>query len=461
MKPSKPGSKRPRTPHQSAQKTHSPHPGSYQPQPKPAPQQQLVEIIKPIYGGAFLARGEGKAIFVPLTLPGEQARVTITQDKRGYATADPDEILNPAPDRVTPACPNFGPCGGCHYQHATYQAQLVFKQAILRETLERAGVSPPSEISVLSADPWHYRNRIRLSFDAAGNPGYRGRRSHDIVPITECPISAPLLIDSAKAFAELARQSAPPLAPTELSLFCNPDETALLATITVPNIQFTKAEFEAFAQSFAERIPALKGAELALETGAKQPARTLFQWGATSLNYPAAAHDYRVDHGAFFQVNRFLVDALAHRVTNGHSGQLAWDLFAGVGLFARQLANSFAQVIAVESAPSATQALAANLKGTTATAIRATTLDFLRHSREPKPDLVVLDPPRTGLGPDITTLLAAVAAPSLTYVSCDPATLARDLCPLLATGYAIESLTFADLFPQTFHLETIVQLRRS
>jgi 23S rRNA (uracil1939-C5)-methyltransferase len=461
MNPFRPKSKRPHAAPQSAKKNHPARTGSYQPQPKSAPEQQLVDIIKPIYGGAFLARTEGKAIFVPLTLPGEQARVTITQDKRGYATADPDEILNRAPDRVAPACPHFGPCGGCHYQHATYPAQLTFKQAILRETLERAGVTAPTDISVLSADPWHYRNRIRLAFDAAGNPGYRGRRSHDIVPITECPIAAPLLLQSAKVFADLARQSNPPLAPTELSLFCNADETALLATMTVSDTQFSKAEFESFALSVAEKIPVLKGAEVVVETGAKQPPRTLFQWGAPSLYYHAANSDFRVDHGAFFQVNRFLIDALSNSVTAGHSGHLAWDLFAGVGLFARQFANSFAQVIAVESAPSATQALAANLKGTTATAVRATTLDFLRRNREARPDLIVLDPPRTGLGPDITTLLAALAAPALVYVSCDPATLARDLGPLLAAGYAFQSLTLADLFPQTFHLEAIVQLRRA
>ena len=192
------------------------------------------------------------------------------------------------------------------------------------------------------------------------------------------------------------------------------------------------------------------------------------KWGATSLIYPAAGFDYRVDHGAFFQVNRWLVDALVKSVTANLKGQLAWDLFAGVGLFARALTAGFTRVVAVESAPSATQALAANLKGTRGIPVRATTLDFLRRERDPDgarpgltvPDLIVVDPPRAGLGPEITTLLSQIAAPALVYVSCDPATLARDLRALLAGGYQIESITLADLFPQTFHLETVVHLRR-
>jgi 23S rRNA (uracil1939-C5)-methyltransferase len=162
-------------------------------------------------------------------------------------------------------------------------------------------------------------------------------------------------------------------------------------------------------------------------------------------------------------VNRWLVDALVARVTSNHKGSLAWDLFAGVGLFARALTASFTRVVAVESAPSATQALAANLKGTRGVPVRATTLEFLSRSPKPnesRPDLIVVDPPRTGLGSEITTLVSQIAAPALVYVSCDPATLARDLHALLSTGYQIESITLADLFPQTFHLETVVHLRR-
>ncbi|HEY1803698.1 MAG TPA: 23S rRNA (uracil(1939)-C(5))-methyltransferase RlmD, partial [Terracidiphilus sp.] len=168
---------------------------------------------------------------------------------------------------------------------------------------------------------------------------------------------------------------------------------------------------------------------------------------------------YRVDQGSFFQVNRWLVDELVETVTNGLSGGLAWDLFAGVGLFARKLAEKFERVIAVEAA--ATAGLEENLRGTNASALKATTLEFLqRKPKSERPDAIVVDPPRTGLGAETTALLAEIAAPELIYVSCDPATLARDLRALVGAGYAIEQVTLADLFPQTFHLETVVRLRR-
>jgi 23S rRNA (uracil1939-C5)-methyltransferase len=457
---------------QSAQKPHA-RPARAQIE-QPVAIEKPVEIEKPIYGGAFLARAEGKAVFVPLALPGEQARLRITQEKRGYSTAEIEEIVSAAPGRIAPACRHFGACGGCTYQHANYAAQLAFKQAILRETLERGGVRAPEEIRTLSADPWHYRNRIRLAFDAHGNAGYRGRRSHAIIPIAECPIAAPLLVEAAQAVTGLARQFAPALRPTELSLFCNADETALLATIFTTGTASTR--FEEFAQTLAARIPALAGAELAVEGRAGEPPRTLVTWGATSLVYRAAGFDYRVDHGAFFQVNRWLanalVDAVLEPVTMHQPGALAWDLFAGVGLFARRLTTSFDRVVAVESAPAATAALAHNLSATTATAVHADTRTFLRrnlHGARPDlvvpdlivPDLIVMDPPRTGLGTEVCSMLAEIAAPALVYVSCDPATLARDLRALIASGYTVQSVTLADLFPQTFHLETVVHLRQS
>lgn len=424
----------------------------------------LVEIEKPIYGGAFLARAEGKAVFVPLTLPGEQVRIRIMQSKSGYSTAEMTEILTPSPQRIAPHCPHFGVCGGCHYQHTGYENQLSFKQAILRETLERAGVQPPEEIGVLAADPqsraWAYRNRIRLAFDAAGNPGYRGRKSHTVIPISECPIAAPLLLSAAQAASESLQRVPPNLHPTELSLFCNAEETTLLATFFAADA--AGVSLEPLARALHERIPALESAQLASGGRPGHPPRTLAQWGADSISYRGAGFDYRVDQGAFFQVNRWLIDALVNRVTSGQTGKLAWDLFAGVGLFARKLTGSFERVVAVESAPTSKAALIHNLRGTSGEAVDGDTLQFLRGRRPTEsPELIVVDPPRTGLGAEITALLAAIAAPTLVYVSCDPATLARDLRALIASGCSIESITLADLFPQTFHLETVVHLRRA
>jgi 23S rRNA (uracil1939-C5)-methyltransferase len=427
--------------------------------PRNAASLPLLQMEKPVYGGAFLARVEGKAVFVPLTLPGERVRARVVEEKRGYALAEMEEIVAPAAERIAHRCKHFGACGGCQYQHTDYATQLAFKQTILRETLERARISAPENIAALSGEPWAYRNRIRIAFDARGYAGYRGRKSHELIRIAECPIAAPLLVRAAMAAGEMARELPAQLRPREVSLFCDAAETALLATVV--HAGNGTRWFEEFARKFADRVPETKGVDAVTEAGIGKTPRRLAQWGAGSLLYRAAGFDYRVDQGAFFQVNRWLVDQLVECVTGGHHGGLAWDLFAGVGLFARRLAFGFDRVVAVEAAANAMAALAHNLKSTGATAMNAATADFLRGARKvERPDLIVVDPPRAGLGAETTAMLSRIASPALVYVSCDPATLARDLRALIGAGYAIEGITLADLFPQTFHLETVVRLRR-
>jgi 23S rRNA (uracil1939-C5)-methyltransferase len=420
---------------------------------------RLVQIEKPVYGGAFLARVEGKAVFVPMTLPGEQARVHVTEEKRGYATAEVEQIVTAAPERTRPQCKHFGACGGCQYQHVEYAAQLEIKRAILRETLERARVRAPDAMAILADEPWEYRNRIRVAFDPDGRAGYRGRRSHEVIAIEECPIAAPLLVRAAMVAGELVRALPGRERPADISLFCDAEETALLASAATAG--GTTRWFEGFAQALADGVPETKGFELATPGGRGREARRVARWGASSLPYRAAGFDYRVDQGAFFQANRRLVDGLVNCATKGLNGGLAWDLFAGVGLFARRLAQQFERVIAVEAAPNAMAALKENLRECGARAVKATTLEFLRGGgKRERPDAIVVDPPRTGLGADTTEMIGQIAAPQMVYVSCDPATLARDLSALAVMGYSIERITLADLFPQTFHLETVVALRR-
>jgi 23S rRNA (uracil1939-C5)-methyltransferase len=268
-----------------------------------------------------------------------------------------------------------------------------------------------------------------------------------------------LLVRAALAASQIARKLPQRLRLSEILLFCDAEESALLAGVSVAN--GVKKQWEEFASALTVKIPQTKGVEFAVNEGKGRTPRAAMQWGEKSLVYRAAGQEYRVDQGAFFQVNRWLVDALAERATEGRGGALAWDLFAGVGLFARKLAKQFEHVVAVESAPAAAAALAHNLRGASAEAVSETTLDFLRRARTAeRSDLIVVDPPRTGLGAETTSLLAALAAPALTYVSCDPATLTRDLRALVASGYAIQSLVVADLFPQTYHLETVARLHR-
>jgi 23S rRNA (uracil1939-C5)-methyltransferase len=421
-----------------------------------------ITLEKPVYGGDFLGHVEGKAVFVPLTLPGESVTAHITEEKRSFAKAELETIFTASPNRVQPNCPHFGACGGCHYQHADYPTQLALKQQILRETVTRANVSIPAEIGILAGEPWSYRNRIRLALTRESELAYRGRRSHDLIAIRECPIAAPLLLRTATQVAEFLSKNPSPIPVSELELFTNQNESELLLTLFTETAPASNTqEWLTSLQSALQ--PQASGIRLQLNDGGLSP-RILASMGQPSLNYTAAGFSYRVDHGAFFQVNRHLIDDFASLVMGNHSGNLAWDLYAGVGLFARQLSARFAGVIAVESAPAAETALLHNLASINARAISSTTFDFLRRNRElrePRPDLIILDPPRAGLGDQVTTLLNAIHASAMVYVSCDPATLARDLRQLTQERYVVENITLVDMFPQTFHLETVVRLRRS
>ena len=189
-------------------------------------------------------------------------------------------------------------------------------------------------------------------------------------------------------------------------------------------------------------------------------------WGQRSLTYTVSGHTYQVSLGGFFQVNRFLLPellqlALEDSSGRKRSGRLAWDLYSGAGLFARAL--DFENVTAVESAGFSADDLKHNLAGRPHQVVRSSTLDFLRSQTgaRPKPELIMVDPPRAGLGKEICAHLARIAAPALVYVSCDPATLARDLQALLQSGYSVQAIHMVDLFPQTFHLETVTVLAQN
>jgi len=426
-----------------------------------------LKVEKAVYGGDCLAHlpadggRPGKAVFVPLTLPGEDVSAHIVEDKRSFAKAEVDEVLVSSPDRVAPECQHYGVCGGCHYQHADYAAQLAVKQEILRETLTRAGVVVPQEIAVLAGEPWDYRNRIRLAMTRDGEFGYRGRRSHEIVPIGECPIAAPILLQTAERVAAFVREHLRPDLITEFELFTNHDQSQMLVTLFCDAAP--AGEVGEWLTALRAELPlTASGIRLQLADAAVEP-KILASKGLPSLTYAASGFEYQVDHGAFFQVNRRLIDDFVALITAGHTGKTMWDLYAGVGLFARQLAPAFEQVLAVESAPASFPALQRNLANMAGRAVGSTTVDFLRHNREerePRPDFIVIDPPRAGLGAEVTTLLNAIHAPEMVYVSCDPATLARDLRALTQERYRIEKLTLVDMFPQTFHIETVVHLVR-
>ena len=429
-----------------------------------------LRIEKAIYGGASLSRigdteGElaGKTVFTPLTLPGELVEAYITEDKRSFIKAEADAILEPSLLRTTPTCPYFGVCGGCSYQHAVYAHQLEMKISILQETLRRAQLVTVPTINSVSGKPWHYRNRIRLHIQQ--NPfalGYRERRSHSILPIAQCPIAAPILDKATATVTELGKSLNLETFCDEIEFFTNKEEDSLLISfLTTKANRDAQTRLAKLCQSLQKKLPHLTGAAL-VTAQPKQSAKMTAVWGQSALQYETTNFKYQVGLGSFFQVNRFLIDALVELVTNNQSGRLAWDLYAGVGLFARALTAGFERVIAVESSPESAANLRHNLEDTSHRAIEVPTLEFLRKHKPTStpPDLVVLDPPRAGLGAAITSLLAAIGPAKIVYVSCDPATLSRDLAALLQSGYDLQTITMVDLFPQTFHLESVCMLTR-
>lgn len=430
-----------------------------------------LRIEKPIYGGASLAHLpddgphelSGKAVFIPQALPGELVEATITGDRRSYVTAALGSILEPSPDRIAPGCEYYGRCGGCHYQHAGYAAQLVMKRAILVETLERAHVPIPPEIRVLSAEPWGYRNRVRLHVSRHPRPSlsYREAASHRDLPINCCPVAAPILERAIAACNQLFQQQ-PALAQAlaEVEFFTNAEESALLISLFADRRKPAPHLLQSIADKLLPALPQLIGIRaFTLDPKTRRTGPSTV-WGDPALDYIVGNLHYQVSAGAFFQVNRYLLPALIEEVVCQHQGRVAWDLYAGVGLFAQALASRFEQVIAVESSTASSADLTRNLHGSRHQHIACDVLRFLASPPPESPDLIVLDPPRAGLGAEVCRHLAAIQPDRIVYVSCDPATLARDLHTLQPSGYRPAALTLIDLFPQTFHLETVATLER-
>ncbi len=426
-----------------------------------------LRIEKMIYGGAGLARVEGKAVFVPFALTGETVEARVAEEKRGYATAEIEAVVEPSAVRIPARCQYFGACGGCHYQHANYAAQVEMKTAILRETLERAKIREIPEIAAVTSKPFGYRNRVRLHVQR--HPFalcYKRRNSNVNLPIAECPIAAPVL---QRAITELNRES-DGLGLAEwaraIELFTNEDESALLIALwTERDPDDAKRQLTQIWPKLRGLLPELVGAGVFSVERAQRASRLVAHVGEEALQYRCGAHEYRVSLGSFFQANRFLLDALVQLAVGGESGKCAWDLYAGVGLFSAPLAERFAEVTAVEVAASSVRDLRENLRGAARGrphhVIAAETATFLRQAaerREPVPDLVVADPPRDGLGAQVRSLLGKLRPLRITYVSCDPATMSRDLAALLESGYRLGSLHLVDLFPQTFHLESVAHL---
>jgi 23S rRNA (uracil1939-C5)-methyltransferase len=438
----------------------------------------LLTIEKLIYGGEGLARlpidpnknkdeahARGKAVFVPFVLAGEKIQASITEQKPGFARAIVDAVIEPSAQRIPPACPYFARCGGCHYQHASYEHQLEIKKEILRETLRRtAKLELPFDIEVHPSPPWNYRNRSRLQVQLTPTfaAGYFKLASHELLGVEECPISSPLINRGIAALWQSGRAGKVPEGIREVEFFANADDSQLLVDVRCAGTARRSAVRE-WAQEFRAALPEITGVVAFREPNpGDRKARAqevLVTVGADNLTYQTRRWAYRVSAGSFFQTNRHLTDKLLEIVTKGQSGQLALDLYAGAGLFSTALACDFRHIVCVEMSQTSSADLAYN-RSPNGEVVQATAEQYLARPVPNKPDLVVVDPPRSGLGERVARLLATLAAPRIVYVSCDPATLARDLVTLLTAGYRAEQVHLVDLFPQTYHLESVVHLVR-
>lgn len=377
-----------------------------------------VEVEKLIAGGDGLARFEGIPLFIPRSAPGDRLRVRLTERRPDYARAEIVEIVEPGQGRREPPCPFFGSCGGCDLQHLEDDIQVELKAAAVEETLRRlGGLGEALPVRVVAGRPWGYRVRTQLhtsSDQGTVGVGYHSRRSTEVVPVDRCPVLVPELESVMSSLPGHLSENG----PRRLDLLVGEDG----------------------ALSTAPVVPGLPHGDVRLQVGDL---------------------DFSLDARCFFQAHHQLLPTLVEVTVGEWTGQEAFDLYAGVGLFSLPLARNYERVTAVEG-----DRVAARFAQRNARNHRFKQLEVVSRAVEgwidempEKAERVIVDPPRSGLSKVVRTVLGARAPSRLTYVSCHAGTLARDL-RILGELYSIEELVLLDLFPQTGHMEVVAQLLR-
>lgn len=408
-----------------------------------------LELTTMAHGGSAIGRYAGRAIFVPYAIPGERITARITQDKGRFAYAEGVTLLEGSEARVLPRCPHFGPrrCGGCHWQHIDYPAQLVFKQQIVSDQLARIGgiAAPPVLPIIPSPDPWQYRTHVTLHVTPDGQIGFIGTDDQHIVPIQECHIIRPELQDLLERL-DLETLEGNTLSRIRLQVGSE-SEDRLIALSTLDDMP-----------------PALEldlPVSISFLSEDEQPQALI---GTGKVHYTVKGRVFQVTAGSFFQVNLPLAERLVDLVLENLALQGAenvLDLYSGVGLFTAFLAERAAAVTAIEGFPTAVDDADANLSDLdNVTLIEGLVEDVLPELDESF-EAVVLDPPRSGMEAPALDALAALAPAKIVYVSCDPATLARDAKRLIAKGYALQAVQPLDMFPQTYHIECVAAFLRA
>jgi 23S rRNA (uracil1939-C5)-methyltransferase len=420
-----------------------------------------VDIEKGVYRGLGLARVAGRVVFVRRGLAGDRLRVRIESLSPGYARAELLEVLRAGPARRGSPCPFFAACGGCAYQELAADAQLALKQAVLVESLARAGVAWEGAIRAHASPEQGWRTRASFHLQTRGRElalGLRAEGTHRVVDLPHClQLSAELN----QAFRAVARAFAE--SPAQARLVRDVDIAESLDGSR--RVACLEGELDARSAakltSLAESVPQLAG--LGAQVGAGRSRRFLSLRGEPYLEATVLGVRLRSHVLSFFQANRFLVETLARTVCElVPAGGRVLDLYAGVGLFALPLARSADEVLAVEQGHWASRAAEANAQAAGAGNLRvwrAEVLEALAACRVEPDERIVLDPPRTGAGVEVVRAIAARRPVRVVYVSCDPPTLARDLKQFEAAGYRPDHIELFDLFPDTMHLETVVALR--
>ena len=441
----------------------------------------LLSIEKLVYGGDGLTHIDGNTVFVPYVLPGEGVRAATKTKKKKLIWTKLVEVTAPSAERIAPSCPHFQLCGGCHYQHIPAGEQVRLKIEILRETLSRlGGVHWKGEIAAHSGQPYGYRNRAQWAV-RSGLPralGYFLPESSVILPIDTCPILSPRLLETFTLLQEMARGGKLPVGILEIEAFTDSQDARVALNVAFDKFPVPPEELASLLRKELPRIESL----LLLD----QKKNRFELSGPGFLTHEVGKFEFQVSHLSFFQVNRFLTEDLLNTVTARAQGALALDLYAGVGFFTLPLARTFERVVSVDANLAATRDLFANAKsaGVNVVTHNEHAEEFLKKTPE-RPNFVVLDPPRSGLGTAAAAALASLGAAEIVYLSCDPSTLARDLAVLtgsqrkspgtsaesgtaagmgcaagVSNRYEITEMAMFDLFPQTFHIETLVRLRK-
>jgi len=401
-----------------------------------------VDIFSLVYGGDGLGRlPDGRAVFVPYVLPGEKVRVEVYEEKKSHARARLVEVLSPSPDRIATRCRHFSDCGGCHYQQLSYEKQLLLKRGILVDQLKRLAnlPDPPVQPVVPSPMPWNYRNTVQFHLSPAGKVGYLAANSNRVVEISECHLPQPELNET---WPRLSLEPNPAL--EEIELRAGADDEVLLVL------------------EGSDPLPPELEVDMRLSAVYLGPEQPYTMAGDDFVVMQVLERPFKVSAGSFFQVNTPQAEAMVNHLLNIlplHPADTLLDLYCGIGLFSAFLAPRVARCIGVEVSPWACDDFAINLDEFDNVELYVGTTEEILPALQVAADVVVMDPPRAGVEKIALQALMNLHPAVIAYVSCDPATLARDARFLIDNGYTLEQVTPFDLFPQTYHIESISLFR--